>query len=109
MIKNIFFIFLLTLIFSGGFVKAEDLTQIKTLMLTPEQRVLINQQREQFLLNPLVGHKEIAQPKPPKKVVITAIIVTPEGNKIIRLNGDFTTAPSKQIKITTDKNIKITP
>lgn len=96
----LFLITLMMLPFNS--VYALDQERISTLMLTPEQRSLINKQRNSFL-HKTVKKKAVKNNKKyikkakriSKKVTVSSVIVSPNGNKTIRINGNFVKQSAK--------------
>jgi len=97
-------IVLLSIIFIELFYVSRISADIGRLMLTVEQRNLINASRN--LENPvpigkvpIIVAPKLAAKRYPKNISVSSIIVSPKGNKIVRVNGKFRENYLKNIKI----------
>lgn len=89
---------------------------VEKLLLTPEQRIKIDQQRIEYLKSLEVGEvdqKEEKKPevkpvkkvalKPrsslPRKLAVSAVIEKPDGNRVVRVNNQFYAAPSRKLPV----------
>jgi hypothetical protein len=107
MIKIVLYFLFLGGLFSSS-LYAEPVSTISKLMLTSAQRLAIDKQRKQisFTSKGLV-HKKIIKVKKanslPKKVAVSSVIVTPSGNKIVRVNGKYSSGYLKNIRLISNK------
>jgi len=99
------FIVFIMLFFSPS-LYAEEIYDIKKLMLTSPQRADINKQRHQFY--PTLGNRVEAnttkkkitkRKKLPKQLSVSSVIVSPSGKKIVRVNGHYSERAPRNSRI----------
>ncbi|MDX1346615.1 MAG: hypothetical protein R3189_00040 [Thiomicrorhabdus chilensis] len=113
---------LIVLLANASLAYAEQ--ELNRLMLTPEQRAQIDQDRLNYLKSQQVKHvedepveekpKQVVSKPPykkrvilPKKLSVSAVIVNPDGSRLIRINDQFNKSPSKHVSIDYQKsNVK---
>jgi len=93
---------------------------VEKLLLTPEQRIKIDQQRVDYLRSLEVGEvgqeeKKKPEIKPikkvtskprsylPRKLSVSAVIEKPDGSRMVRVNNKFHTAPSNKVPVELDQ------
>lgn len=83
-----------------------DPLQGHSLLLSSEQRAQIELQRQNYLHpqpkpTKTLAAQKVAKPKSnlPKNLAVSAVIVTPEGRKIVRINGEYQLPKNKNIRL----------
>lgn len=87
---------------------------VDKLLLTPEKREEIDQQRDAYLKSQLIGEVEPEEEKKPEKkakgpykprsplpskLAVTAVIEEPKGKKVVRVNGKYYDNPTRKIPV----------